>query len=276
MLKNNKRLKKSLRYLTLVGVLLILYGHFESRWIKIKRIEICSSDLPPAFDGKVLAFVSDIHHGPLFSIERVNNMVDQINALEPDMVLLGGDYVYTSPKYIAPVFNAFGNFHSKLGTYVVLGNHEYRQGARLAREMMRENGLHNCDNRSYWVRLGEDSIKIGGVSDISSSWPRIDSTLVGLGEDDFCILLSHNPDFIRRIRTQKIDLMLSGHTHGGQITIFGLLAIQTSSRFGEAFRYGMKKVGNIQFYITSGIGTIIVPIRFFCRPEIVLFTLKKS
>ncbi len=267
---------KSLIYISLAGALLLGYSYFEARWIKIKKIEITSPDLPASFDGKQLVFISDVHHGPIFSIERVHRLVDRINQLEPDIILLGGDYVYGDPKFIQPVFDAFGKFRSKLGLYAVSGNHEFRQGIALTREMIHKNHIFDCDNQAYWVTLGMDSIRIGGVSDLTKSKPKIDSTLVGLKPNDFCILLSHNPDFIPRIKTDKIDLTLSGHTHGGQITLLGIRSFYSNSRYGETYRYGLKKTEKMQSYITSGVGTIILPMRFFCRPEIVLITLKNQ
>jgi len=86
-------------------MLLLIYCHLESRWIKIKRVELTSTDIPQSFSGKKIVFVSDIHHGPFFSIERVKNLVERINNLQPDLVLLGGDYVHREPKYIVPVFD---------------------------------------------------------------------------------------------------------------------------------------------------------------------------
>jgi predicted MPP superfamily phosphohydrolase len=265
-------------YVIISFILLLGYSHLESRWIKTTKVDIYSDQIPDCFIGKKLVFISDIHHGPFLSIGRVNKLVQRINNLEPDFILLGGDYVHTSPKYIQPVFEAFSNFHAKYGIYAVLGNHEHRQNAKLTREMMVKTGIHNCDNKSFWIRIGNDSIKIGGVGDFVEDIPIIDSTLVGLKEKDFAILLSHNPDYLdylERIKTDLIDLTLSGHTHGGQVTIFGLRAFYFPSNHGEKYRYGLKKFGKMQSYITSGIGTIALPLRFSCRPEIAVINLKK-
>ena len=274
-MKVNKHIKL-LFYTIVFGSVLFAYSFIEARWIRIKNVDIVSEEIPESFDGKKIVFISDIHHGPLFSIERVEKLVARINNLKPDFIFLGGDYVYNSSKYVKPVFEAFSKFDSKFGVFAILGNHEYYNNAKLARDMMQKDHFIDCDNKSYWIKNESDSIKIGGVVDYIEDVPIIDSTIYDLKEENFAILLSHNPDFMEKMKTDKIDLTLSGHTHGGQITLFGLRGIISSTQYGEKYRYGLKKFGKMQAYITSGVGTILMPLRFFCPPEIVVLHLQKS
>jgi uncharacterized protein len=225
----NRLLKISISSFIILLIFLI-YCHLETRWLKINHVVIRSSDIPVSFDGKKIVFISDIHHGPYLSIERVQELVKRINALEPDIILLGGDYVHREMKYIIPFFNEIKNLKSKNGIYAVLGNHDHWEDAELTKIMMLGNGVKLCDNKSYWVKIKNDSIKIGGVGDLWEDIQLIDSTIHDTKKKDFCILLSHNPDYLEKLNTDKVDLTLSGHTHGGQVTFldYGHLLFQVN------------------------------------------------
>lgn len=252
------------------------YCYFESRWIKTKKVTLYSKDIPDSFIGKRLVFITDIHHGPFLSIDRITKLVDRINKLEPDYILLGGDYVHREAKYIKPLFNEFQKLKSRNGIFGVLGNHDHWEDTELTRKLMLRNGIKICDNKSYWSKIGNDSIKIGGVGDLWEDSQLPENTLNDVKESDFCIMIFHNPDYLEGLNSKLIDLTLSGHTHGGQITLFGGWAPVLPSRFGQKYKYGLKEFGNLQAYISSGIGTITPPLRFCCRPEIVVIELQKS
>ncbi|HNW89038.1 MAG TPA: metallophosphoesterase [Bacteroidales bacterium] len=271
--KSRKKFKK---YIILLALAFLLLGYctLEPHWVRIKEISITSSDIPASFDNKKIIFISDIHHGPYFSVDRVKMIVQRINELRPDIVVMGGDYCHRERKYIKPVFDELRKFNSEMGIYAVLGNHDHWEDAELTRQMMSRNGINICDNRSYWVKSGKDRIKIGGVGDLWEDIQITDSTTKDVREKDFCILVSHNPDYLEDMNSNLVDLTLSGHTHGGQITLFGLWAPKVPSKYGQKYRYGLKEFGKMKSYITSGIGTITPPVRFFCRPEIVVITLK--
>ena len=268
-----RRLIKILLFLAVLGTAFIVYCYIETRWIKTKRIDLISSDIPQSFIGKKIVFITDVHHGPFLSIERVQRLVERINKLEPDYILMGGDYVHREPKYIIPVFEEFKKLNAKRGIYGVLGNHDHWESAELTRQMMNKHGIKICDNKSYWDKIGSDSIKIGGVGDLWEDSQQLDSTTYDLKDSDFSILISHSPDYIENMPKDLIDLTLSGHTHGGQMTFFGMWAPIIPSKYGQKYRYGLKNFEGMQAYISSGIGTIIPPLRFFCRPEIVLISL---
>jgi predicted MPP superfamily phosphohydrolase len=248
----------------------------ETRWIRVNTIRINADNIPASFDGKRIVFISDIHLGPFFSRERVKGLVNRINKLNPDIIIMGGDYVHREPIYIKPLFEELKKLNSRYGIYAVLGNHDHWENANLTRESMLASGIKICDNRSYWVRIDNDSIKIGGVGDVWEDEQLLDSTIHDLQPEDFCILISHNPDYQENMQSDLVDLTLSGHTHGGQMTFFGVWAPVLPSKYGQKYRYGLKSNPTMKSYITSGIGTITPPLRFFCRPEIVLFEMKKE
>jgi len=271
-----KKLIKIFSILIILGIVFLGYCHIETRWIKTKKIEINSVDIPKSFIGKRIVFISDIHHGPFLSIERVSKLVKRINKLQPDLILMGGDYVHRESKYIKPVFDELKKLKSKYGIYAVLGNHDHWEDAELTRKLMLKNEIKICDNKSYWIKIANDSIKIGGVGDLWEDKQVLDNTISDLRKTDFSILISHNPEYLENIQTDLIDLTLFGHTHGGQMTFFGLWAPILPSEYGQKYRYGLKKNDKMQSYISSGIGTITPPLRFFCRPEIVLMELKNE
>lgn len=284
-LKNGK---KRMFIILITGLILWAYSSLESRWIKITHVTIESPDIPTSFNGRRIVFVSDIHHGSSLSRERVKKLVQLINELHPDIIILGGDYISFEEKYIKPLFEELRNLKCKYGVYGVLGNHDFYVNGSLSREMMVLNGIKDCDNKSYWLKINRDSIKIGGVVDPDGWKPKVDSTVYDVKRSDFCILISHRPDYIDKINNDLVDLTLSGHTHGGQITLFGLWAPILPTENGiwaslslskdtQKYRYGLiQPRPNMQSYITSGIGTRFPHIRFFCRPEIAVLELKKK
>jgi len=261
--------------LLISGLLLLFYTHLESRWIKINEFDFTSTQIPNNFNKIKIVFVSDIHHGPFFSIERVSKLVNSINEIKPDIVIFGGDYVHRDVKYIKPVFLELSRVKTKLGKYGVLGNHDYWEDYKETEKCMKIANIHNIENNSFWIKQNQDSIKIGGVGDLWENNQIIDSTIRDINKSNFCILVSHNPDYCEQITTDKIDLMLSGHTHGGQVSIFGFYSPILPSKFGQKYCYGLKKMDKLCIYITSGIGTITPPVRFFMRPEIVVINLIK-
>ena len=262
--------------LILFGLLFFSYCFFESRWIKVTEIEIRSADIPGSFEGSKIVFISDIHLGPYMSPQRLSGIVNQINGMNPEMIILGGDYVHYQSEYIGPVFAELGKLRAGLGVFAVLGNHDHYAGEGLTRKMIVKYGIKNIDNQSVWVKKGKDSIKIGGVGDLWEDIQLPENTLKGLMKSNFAILVSHQPDYIENMNTDLIDLTLSGHTHGGQITFFGWWAPVLPSDYGQKYRYGLIDSGTMKSVISSGVGTVAVPFRFFCRPEIVVIKLKAA
>ena len=284
-----KKRTKRLFIILAAGILLLTYSSLETRWVKITHVTIESYDIPPSFDGKRIVFVSDIHHGAALSIERVTKLVQRINDLHPDIIILGGDYISLKEIYIKPVFTELSKLKSKYGVFGVMGNHDYFVNGDLSKKMMEQSGIKQCDNKSYWVKINRDSIKIGGVDDPSDGAVRVlDSTIHDVRQKDFCILISHQPEYIKQVTTNLVDLTLSGHTHGGQVTFFGLWApilpsdngLWASLSFsgeGQKYCYGLyRRSATMQSYITSGIGTRFPHFRFFRRPEIAVLELKKK
>lgn len=257
-------------------ILLLLYTFIEPYWLELKETTIINKDLPAPFENTKIVFISDIHHGPFFSRKRVRNLVQQINNLNPDIILLGGDYVHRDSMYIQPCFEELKNLKATIGKFGVLGNHDHWEGAELTRKFAGDAGIRLLDNRAEWVYNNGERIKIGGVGDMFEDIQDINPTTSDVREQDFVILLSHNPDFAEKIKTHNIDLVLSGHTHGGQVTLFGLWAPLVPIKNKQKYRTGVVDTGYTKVVISNGVGTIAPPARFFARPQINIISLKKE
>jgi len=261
----------------LVALVLVAWcAYVEPRWVQVRHVYVSDADVPAAFDGMTIAFLSDIHHGPFLAVDRVRRVVDQANSLRPDLVVLGGDYVYRNPRYIAPCFAELARLEAPLGVLGVLGNHDHWEDAELTRRCMSEAGIASLDNAGIWVLQGGERIRIGGVGDLWTDRQDLEAALGEAIGGDFVVLLSHNPDYAEQLQTDDVDLMLSGHTHGGQVTLFGLWAPFVPSEYGQKYRSGVVLSPWTTVVISNGIGTITPALRFWARPQIVLVHLRRA
>ncbi len=265
-----KKLFKKIKYCIIFLVLIsFAYPFIEPYWVQTKEANFVDKDIPSAFNGFKIVFVSDIHHGKSYSIKRVRNLVERVNKLKPDIILLGGDYVNSDKRYIEPCFSELKNLKAPQGVYGVMGNHDHYEGAKLTSESMAKAGIVQLDNKAAWIIKGIDRIKIGGVGDLWEDSQDLTATLKEAKLEDFVLLLSHNPDYAERINNDIIDLVLSGHTHGGQVTLLGLWAPIIPSKYGEKYKTGVVETQNTKVLVTNGIGNAMdYPIRFFARPQI--------
>jgi uncharacterized protein len=254
----------------------VAYVFIEPHWLQEKAYEIADPDIPVKFNNTKIIFLSDIHHGPFFSISRVRDLVRRVNLQKPDIILLGGDYVHRDPKHIIPVFSELKNLKAPLGIFGVLGNHDHWEDANLTKEQMAKAGITLVDNKAFWISKDGEKTKIGGVGDYTEDVQNIDPTIGDVQKKDYVLLLSHNPDYAERLNTDKIDLMFSGHTHGGQVTLFGLWAPLVPSGYDQKYRTGLVDLHKLKIIISNGIGTITPPVRFFARPQIVVVVLKRK
>jgi len=249
------------------------YPVLEAKWIRVERRFITLPNLPSRFRGSTLAFLADLHHGPFVPLSYIRRVVDLTNGLKPDLIVLCGDYVSKSPRYIAPVWGELKRLEARSGRFAVLGNHDHWESAWLSRNEMDRAGVELLDNRGAWVRRGDSRLRICGVGDLWTDRQDISAALGEAHEDDAVILLSHNPDYAEYLDDPRVGLMLSGHTHGGQVVLPGYGAPVVPSRFGSKYLGGLVQGPRCPVLVSRGIGTSGPPVRLFCRPEIILVTL---
>ncbi|MGL4346438.1 MAG: metallophosphoesterase [Cellulosilyticaceae bacterium] len=255
---------------------LVLYSLLEPYRQRVKKYAVKSNNLPKSFEGFKIIFLADIHYGRTIRKKRMRNLINRINGLEPDLILLGGDYVI-SKKYIKPCFEMLSHLKSAYGTYAVVGNHDVEEGLGETMRAMKKAGIISISNDAIW--LGEfERIRIGGVGDLRTQKQILEPTLKGVKEDDFVLLVSHNPRYVYQLGPEvPIDLVLAGHTHGGQFAPIKHLGYVTprsvSRRTGIEFLSGRKKSYHTDVIVSNGIGTAKFALRLGALPEIVEITL---
>ncbi len=261
---------------------LVAYSFAEMYRLEVKEYTYESPDVPPAFDGARIVLLTDIHRSFYFSQERVGRLVDRVNEMVPDLVVLGGDYVYGSKDYEQSAFDELDRLTARLGIFAVLGNHDYAHppgggnDPAPTLEAITDANITPLDNSGVWIENSGQRFRLAGVSDLQQGHARAEPGLEATTPGDLVVLASHEPDFAEKLQPGWVDLMLSGHTHGGQLTFFGLWAPVVGSDYGQKYRTGMVTSGSTTVVVSNGIGAIFPPLRFFARPQIVVITLEKT
>lgn len=260
-------------------MLCLIYSFVEPYLIEEKTIIIKSSQIPQELSGKKIVFLADIHHGIFFSQKRLDKLISRVNNLSVDLILLGGDYADGGEKYIKQVASALSELASPLHRPIgVLGNHDYFPEKNLTLEALTDEELLILNNKNLVLTSSSSNSRfvIAGVEDTTVGWPNLDEALEDVQDEDFTLLLSHSPDISEEPEVKRADLILSGHTHGGQITFFGLWAPVTMSDYGQKYVSGVRRTDYGQTITSNGIGTNIIPMRFFARPQIIILELESS
>jgi predicted MPP superfamily phosphohydrolase len=249
------------------------YASLEPYWIRVTRLTVALPRLPAAFVGKTVALLTDPHHGPFNSLPFIRSIVDRTNALAPDLIALGGDFIHGHGRpFIKPCLQALGQLRAPLGVFAVAGNHDHWHGVQAVRHAIRDNGIVDVTNVGHWIQLGGSRLRIGGVDDFWEGTQDLDSALGDAADDDACLLLCHNPDYVETLTDPRVGLVLSGHMHGGQIVIPGVGPC-IPSRYGLKYLQGLVRTRYTQVFVSRGLGTVAAPLRFRARPEINLLIL---
>lgn len=244
--------------------------------IEVTHQPVFLERLPLAFAGLRIVQLSDIHHGLYTAVKQVENAVELANRFHPDLVALTGDFVTQSRNYVQPVARALGRLRARLGCFAVLGNHDFRVGADAVAGALEREGIHVLRNRNVRLHHNGASVALAGVDDFRYRETDLRQALRALEPTDVVLLLAHNPVVARQAATYGVDLVLSGHTHGGQVGLVRLKALARRRGVRFPFRHGLERVGQTQLYISRGIGTVVVPVRYRCPAEIPVLRLQAS
>lgn len=249
------------------------YGAYEAGAVRVERPRVAVPHLPAAFDGLRVAFLADLHHGPGVSLPFVASVVRTTLALQPDLILLGGDYVGKESKYVGPCFEVLAGLSAPLGVFGVLGNHDYWHGLAETKAGMKAARVEELTNAGVWVERGSSRLRLAGVDDLWCGSPHLASALGDAKPDDACVVLSHNPDFAENVRDARVGLVLSGHTHGGQVVVPGYGSPVVPSRYGQKYLRGLVQAPYTRVYVSRGLGTSGPALRVNSPPELTLMTL---
>lgn len=243
----------------------------------VNRRRILMAGLPKGFDGLRVAHLSDFHHGPLVSRARIRGAVRLANSLQPDVIALTGDFIHRGREWVDGCFRELARLRAPLGVFAVLGNHDhYSKAAESVRLAMRRAGIHELTNRGADLRRHGQHLRFCGVGDLWTEKQDLRAALGPVGGTDSAILLSHNPDYAERIRDDRVGLVLSGHTHGGQCVFPFIGAPVLPSRYGQKYASGLCRGPVAKVFVTTGIGHSSPPLRINCPAEVALLTLSAS
>ncbi|MBK9226321.1 MAG: metallophosphoesterase [Ignavibacteria bacterium] len=261
---------------------------------EVTDIAMKINNLPTELDGTTITLISDIHSGPYMKENMMEKYVEAINELGSDMILIPGDLTNSNKSEALTFSKAFRNLKARHGAYASLGNHDYFSDANYITDAISSetplkilrNGhsLVNIKGRDLLVLGSEDTRQSGGAYDpvlmghFQKTMESAKSSLTGAGKNFEAIpkiLLFHKPYFFDEISEKGVDLMLSGHTHGGQVVLAKFGSVNLSFA-GAVSKYisGLYEKGNSKMYVSRGIGNVALPIRFNCSPEITKITLR--
>lgn len=248
----------------------------ESQDPVVDRVPIRLKNLHPALEGFTILQMTDLHLYPLTQPPLIEKSVAMANSLNPDLVVLTGDYVWQILEAIDELAPILAGLNARYGVYSTLGNHDYWLDADVISATLEAAGLPVLVNQGLTIQQGGGSFYLAGLDDGWSGNPDLDATLEGAKPDDRVILLCHEPDLADPISIDgRVDLQLSGHTHGGQIRIPGIGAL-ILPYLGRKYDFGLYEVNNMLLYTNRGIGVISEPVRYNCPPEITQFVLQMA
>ncbi len=236
---------------------------------------------PKRLDGFTIALISDFHYDPIFSQHPIHAAIPMVMDLKPDLIALTGDFV-SVPNFAddkegaldaVPCAEILRHLKAPCGVWAILGNHDYHTDAEFVTYALQYRGIPVLANKSIPIERNGDRFWLAGVNDALSHTADLPGTLKPVPSDEAVILLAHEPDFADQASQYPIDLQLSGHSHGGQVRL-PLLPPLYLPEMGKKYVLGTYQVGPLQLYTNAGLGTVGVPVRLNCPPEITLLTIR--
>jgi predicted MPP superfamily phosphohydrolase len=256
------------------GAALAWAGWIEPRRLVTVRRRLALPRWPAALDGVRVGLATDLHAGaPHAGEAMLERVVDRLNGEAPDAIVLLGDYIDAHPLWggrIPPqdIARRLGALRAPLGVFAVLGNHDWKQSGDAMWRALRDTGIEVLENRA--APAGD--FYVAGLADLRLRRPDLPATLAGVPPEAPVILLAHDPDVFPFV-SDRVALTLSGHLHGGQVAIPVVRRPALPSRYGERYARGHVVEEDRHLYVSSGVGTSGLPLRFLAPPEIVILEL---
>ena len=256
------------------GVAFAIYGvALRRRMVVVTRLRLELPGLDPAFDGFRIVQLSDLHVGSHCPRARVDGWVQRANALEPDLVALTGDYVTSGVRFHDDIAAALGELRASEGVFAVMGNHDYFGEGEPMMTMMGERGITLLRNEHVVIERGGATMCLAGVDDVYTQRIDIDAALEGRDEAAPLVVLAHDPKSFAKLARRGAALVLSGHTHWGQVAVPFLARRLNYNALHMRHHAGLYRLDDAQLYVSSGLGTTGPPIRLGAPPEIAVIEL---
>ena len=244
---------------------------------RIKQYDFYSEQVPDSFDGFRIAFATDFHYESRFTAKRLPGAIRALQAMDADVLLLGGDYRGRNGGYMEELFAALRRVHTRYGAYAVTGNHERGEADTLVRRAMAHTGVRLLEHEVDTLWKGDEFILLCGIRNPFDLERNGVSPTLSLKPEDFVVMLVHTPDYVEDTDVSNTDLALAGHTHGGQVSLFRRWTPAHFSKYGNRFLTGMKyNSRGIPIIISNGLGTSRRDVRLFTPSEVVLVVLHKE
>ena len=280
------RKRKIVRGTALFLLLLLLGVGVWSFFVEPNRLVIHQEVIqidnwPKELSGLRIAIISDIHTGaPFVNDNKLREIVARTNQLNPDLIVLLGDYMSGNSWHshrVEPDVTAAGlkDLRAPLGVYSVLGNHDWWYNGNKVRAAFVQNGISVLENETAEIKWRNSSFWLVGFADLWTRPQRIQETLSKIPDGSTIVAITHNPDIFPRL-PRNVQLLLAGHTHGGQVNFPIIGRPIEPSDFGQRYAAGHVLEDGHHLFVTTGIGTSILPIRFRVPPEIVLLTIRSQ
>jgi hypothetical protein len=251
--------------------------------VRVVRREIALRRWPSRLDGFSIALLSDFHYDPHFSVHPIHSAIGLVNDLHPELIVFTGDFV-TSPwvgdpteaaAAAEPCAQLLRQMRAPHGPWAVLGNHDAFTDPDRVTAALHGAGIPVLSNQSVAIEHDGARFWLAGIDDVLGGTADLNSTLHDIPADDATVLLAHEPDYADRVARHPVDLQLSGHSHGGQVRIPFVRPIYLPD-LGRKYIWGLYNVRGLTLYTNPGLGTVGVPVRMNCPPEITLLTLRRA
>jgi predicted MPP superfamily phosphohydrolase len=251
---------------------------------RLVRQEIPLQRLPAALDGLTIVQISDFHYDPHFGVRPIREAIRISNELQPDLVVLTGDFV-TVPMLargsskrkaalqVEPCVELLRQLRARIGIFAALGNHDEFSDPLLISDTLAEGGFQVLNNTAVPIEHSGGRVWIAGVRDVIARKADLKRALQPVPAGEAVVLLAHEPDFADAVQWYPVDLQLSGHSHGGQVCV-PLLGPIYLPELGRKYPSGLRQLGPLTLYTNVGIGTIRIPARWNCPPEVTCITLR--
>jgi len=247
----------------------------EPHWFDIEEVTVPLARLPRALDGLTIAHLSDLHLGPYMGASELAHVVEMVQRLHPQLVVISGDFVSRGSERRAESLAPLAALRAPLGTFAVLGNHDHWTDPTWVTTVVQRLGITMLSNDAWRLSDAGQGCWLVGVDDIWVGAGNLRRALADVPARACKLLLVHEPDFVDKAARWGIELQLSGHSHGGQVRlpVIGALLLPL---WGQRYPIGLQRAGDTWVYTNRGLGVIEPPLRFNCRPEVTMLTLRRA